>query len=91
VGGTVNIGGTTIRPGDLLHGDANGLTTIPADIAESVAEACEAFVAAEQVVISAARRGVDLAGYRQALAEFARQRDAIHRRLGRCGPADGGI
>ena len=30
---TVNVCGLTIRPGDLLHGDENGLLTIPKEIA----------------------------------------------------------
>lgn len=33
---TVSICGLTIRPGDLLHGDENGLLTVPHEIAESV-------------------------------------------------------
>jgi 4-hydroxy-4-methyl-2-oxoglutarate aldolase len=37
VGVTVNICGLTVRPGDLLHGDANGLLAIPLDIADQVA------------------------------------------------------
>ena len=34
---TVSICGMTIRPGDLLHGDENGLVSIPIDIGEAVA------------------------------------------------------
>ena len=34
---TVSICGLSIRPGDLLHGDANGLLTVPASIATDVA------------------------------------------------------
>src|SRR5436305_3759606 len=37
----VHIGGVAIYPGDLLHGDCNGVTTIPLDIASAVAHACE--------------------------------------------------
>ena len=33
---TVDICGLTIRPGDLLHGDANGLLTVPLEIAEQL-------------------------------------------------------
>ena len=35
---TVSICGMTIQPGDLLHGDENGLVSIPIDIAEAVSE-----------------------------------------------------
>jgi len=38
---SVSICGLTIQPGDLLHGDENGLVSIPLDIAESVIEQAE--------------------------------------------------
>jgi len=38
VGITVSIYGLTIQPGDLLHGDANGVVAIPLSIAEEVAD-----------------------------------------------------
>jgi regulator of RNase E activity RraA len=37
VGATVSIDGMEVRPGDLLHGDENGITVIPAEIADKVA------------------------------------------------------
>jgi 4-hydroxy-4-methyl-2-oxoglutarate aldolase len=37
VGATVNIAGMEVRHGDLLHGDENGITVIPAEIAGDVA------------------------------------------------------
>ena len=37
-GVTVSVCGLTIEPGDLLHGDENGLLKVPLDIAESVVE-----------------------------------------------------
>jgi 4-hydroxy-4-methyl-2-oxoglutarate aldolase len=37
VGATVNIAGMEVHPGDLLHGDENGITIIPAEIADQVA------------------------------------------------------
>jgi 4-hydroxy-4-methyl-2-oxoglutarate aldolase len=37
VGATVNIAGMEVHPGDLLHGDENGITVIPAEIADQVA------------------------------------------------------
>jgi 4-hydroxy-4-methyl-2-oxoglutarate aldolase len=36
VGATVNIDGMQVQPGDLLHGDENGITVIPAEIASQV-------------------------------------------------------
>ena len=37
IGATVNIDGMEVHPGDLLHGDENGITVIPAKIAAEVA------------------------------------------------------
>jgi regulator of RNase E activity RraA len=37
VGATVKIDGMEVHPGDLLHGDENGITVIPAEIASQVA------------------------------------------------------
>lgn len=37
VGATVTISGVTIAPGDLVHGDENGITIVPAEIAAQVA------------------------------------------------------
>ncbi|CAA9296747.1 MAG: hypothetical protein AVDCRST_MAG77-5646 [uncultured Chloroflexi bacterium] len=36
VGATVNIGGMEVHHGDLLHGDENGITVVPAEIADKV-------------------------------------------------------
>jgi len=38
IGVTVNICGMTVQPGDLLHGDDNGLLVVPAEIADKIAE-----------------------------------------------------
>ena len=53
----VSVGGVTVQPGDLLHGDCNGVTTIPTEIAGEVAQACEQFVAAEAVLLEYLRSG----------------------------------
>jgi len=37
VGATVTIDGMEVHPGDLLHGDENGIVVIPAEIADKVA------------------------------------------------------
>ncbi len=47
----VNVGGLTVKPGALLHGDLNGVVLIPDAIAREVALACELFVNAEAVVL----------------------------------------
>ena len=38
----VTLDGVPVRPGDLLHGDANGVTTIPLEVAGSILQAVEA-------------------------------------------------
>lgn len=51
VGATVRIGGLVVNPGDLLHGDANGVTNIPSEIASEVAAVADEFVATETVIL----------------------------------------
>jgi 4-hydroxy-4-methyl-2-oxoglutarate aldolase len=47
----VRVGGLMVNQGDLLHGDANGVTSIPIDIAAEVADVAEEFIAAEDIVM----------------------------------------
>ena len=78
----VHVGGITVRPGDLLHGDCNGVTTIPAEIAAEVVDACEEFVKAEGPVLSYARSdNVTPAGLAEARAESRRMIEAFRERL----------
>jgi regulator of RNase E activity RraA len=51
IGLPVRVGGLTVNTGDLLHGDANGITNVPVEIASEVADIAEPFVAAEKLVI----------------------------------------
>jgi regulator of RNase E activity RraA len=51
IGLAVCVGGLTVDNGDLLHGDANGVTQIPWEIAAEVADIAEEFVAAEAIVL----------------------------------------
>lgn len=69
----VRVGGVSIHPGDLLHGDRNGVTTIPIDLAEQVADGCVEFMAAEAVVMDYVKSGkVTPAGFATAHAECRR-------------------
>jgi len=47
VGEEVTISGMKVRPGDLLHGDANGIVMIPEACATQVVEAAQAIWAKE--------------------------------------------
>jgi regulator of RNase E activity RraA len=53
----VHVGGVMIHPGDLLHGDCNGVTTIPNRLAGAVAQACPELAAAEAVVLDYLKAG----------------------------------
>ena len=53
----VRVGGLTVYPNDLLHGDLNGVTTIPVDIAAEVADASPELASAEAIVLDALRSG----------------------------------
>ena len=80
----VQVGGIAIYPNDLLHGDGNGVTTIPLEIAADVAEACVEFAASEAVVIDLAQSGkASLAELHEAYAEMGRMQAALGARLRR--------
>jgi 4-hydroxy-4-methyl-2-oxoglutarate aldolase len=69
----VRVGGIEVRPGDLLHADANGVCGIPLDIASEVAGAAAEFVAAEAVCIGFACSGNrDVKAYSEARQETMR-------------------
>jgi 4-hydroxy-4-methyl-2-oxoglutarate aldolase len=53
----VRVGGIAVQPGDLLHADANGVTTIPVEIASDVAHTAAEFVAAEAVILDYLKAG----------------------------------
>lgn len=52
VGVPVTVGGMAIYNGDLLHGDLNGVSTIPHEIASEVPGACKELMAAEDIVLN---------------------------------------
>ena len=79
---SVRVGGVTIHPGDLLHADVNGVTTIPVEIASEVAHACAEFAAAEQVVLDYCKSGeVTVAGFAEARAECGQRIAALSDRV----------
>lgn len=50
-GRPVTVGGLVVRPGDLLHGDRHGVTSIPREIAAEVPAAADRVIAGEQEFI----------------------------------------
>ena len=82
-GSPVAVDNMIIKMGDLLHADANGVTTIPNEIAEKVAGNCAAYVAAERILIDGAKTGTPLSIERlqTAIDDFAIQHDQLSKRI----------
>lgn len=57
VGQPVRAGGVAVFPGTLLHADANGVTTVPHEIASEAAHAAAEFVAAETYILDYLKTG----------------------------------
>ncbi len=72
----VRVGGVWIHTGDLLHGDRNGITTIPVELADLIVEGCAGFMDAEKVLLDYLRSG------KVTSAGFAAARDEAKRRMG---------
>jgi regulator of RNase E activity RraA len=82
LGVPVMVGGVTVYPGDLLHGDRNGVTTVPNEVASAVAQACPEFVAAESVVLDYVKSGrVDARGFAAAQKECKARIEELARKL----------
>ncbi len=80
--GPVHVGGIAIYPGDLLHADANGVTTIPTEVAGQLADVCREYVAAEDVVLDYLKAGeATVAGLAAARAECARLIEVLSERV----------
>jgi 4-hydroxy-4-methyl-2-oxoglutarate aldolase len=47
----VRVGGLMVNQGELLHGDANGVTNIPSEIVQEVADVSDEFIAAEAIML----------------------------------------
>ena len=78
----VHVGGVMINSGDLLHGDRNGVTTIPTEIAAAVAQGCGELAKAEAVVLDYLKSGrVDPKGFAAARNECKAMIDALAKRL----------
>jgi regulator of RNase E activity RraA len=78
----VTVGGIVIEPGDLLHGDRNGVTTIPLSIATEVPDACREFMAAEEILLDYLKTGdVTPAGLTEARAASQAAISTLGKRL----------
>lgn len=72
IGLPVRVGGLVVHQADLLHGDANGVTSIPLEIADQVADVGTDFVEAENVIMDYVKADGKkcLTEFRQRVAEF---------------------
>ncbi|SDM14709.1 RraA family protein [Microbacterium azadirachtae] len=59
--GPVTIGGVTVRPGDILLGDSDGVVVIPQDCEAEVLEVAETIHAREESILAAALAGASIA------------------------------
>jgi 4-hydroxy-4-methyl-2-oxoglutarate aldolase len=81
----VRVGGLMVNQGDLLHGDANGVTSIPPDIAAEVADVAEEFIAAEDIIMKYVKAPgkKNIAEYDKLRKEFQAAAGAIGKRVSR--------
>jgi 4-hydroxy-4-methyl-2-oxoglutarate aldolase len=78
----VNIAGLTVRPGDLLHADSNGVVQIPFEIAEHVAAACADFCDAENIIMNYLERPyVTVEKYKEVYAQTVKAIGDLGERL----------
>lgn len=59
--GPVTIGGVTVRPGDILLGDSDGVVAIPQDCEAEVLEVAERIHSREESILAAALGGASIA------------------------------
>jgi len=85
IGLPVRVGGLVVQQGDLLHGDANGVTSIPLDIAADAADVAQEFCDAEKIVIGYVRGPgpKTVAGLAAVRAEFTDALAKLYRRVRR--------
>jgi regulator of RNase E activity RraA len=80
----VTVGGICIYPGDLLHGDLNGVSTIPHEIASEVPQVCDELAVAEKVILDYCRgKNITPAGLDAARKECVAMFGAITKRVSR--------
>ena len=81
----VRVGGLMVNQGDLLHGDANGVTSIPLDIAAEVADVAEEFIAAEDIIMKYVKAPgkKNITEYDKLRKEFQAAAGAIGKRVSR--------
>src|SRR5262249_38811620 len=78
----VHVGGVMVHPCDLLHGDRNGVTTIPVQLPSATAHACAELAAAEAVILDYLKAGkLDPKGFAAARKESQERIQALGNKL----------
>jgi len=71
-GGAVQVGGLTVRPGDLIHGDCHGVQIVPQEIADKIPAAAREIRQRRQDLVGLRRSaGFTLDRLRQAIRDTA--------------------
>ena len=83
IGLPVRVGGLAVSTGDLLHGDLNGVTGVPLEIATEAAGVADEFVAAERIVLDYVQGDGEKTpgGLAQRRKEFAAAIEKLRRRI----------
>ncbi|HVQ96711.1 MAG TPA: RraA family protein [Mycobacteriales bacterium] len=64
VGTPVSVGGVSVRPGDLLVGDADGVLSVPRDVEDEVTAICAEISEREEAIVSDILTGTSLGAAR---------------------------
>lgn len=83
IGMPVRVGGLMVNTGDLLHGDANGVTSIPPNVATEVADAAGEFVALENIVMDYVKGDGEktIAAFKQSREQFQAEVSKLKKRV----------
>lgn len=57
IGLPIRVGGLMVNQADLLHGDINGVTSIPTEIASEIVDVADEFIAAEEIMLDYVKAG----------------------------------
>jgi 4-hydroxy-4-methyl-2-oxoglutarate aldolase len=81
----VRIGGLMVNTGDLLHGDANGVTNIPPELAAEIPDVATEFLAAEDIMLEYVKApgAKDKAEFDRRRKEFQNVVSALTKRIAR--------
>jgi hypothetical protein len=80
VGGTIQVAGLSLRTGDLIHADGNGVVHVPPGIARGVVELIEPYLDIEREIIGYVGGTPTIAGYRAVVQKAGKTTQALKER-----------